>query len=170
MNIFYLHPDPKICAEMHNDKHVVKMILETAQMLCTAHRYHSPVEYCEKHDLFQTAFQYHPSTRWCMSTSGNYLWLSSLFDELNKEYFHRYGSTYTPQKWHSASRMMDALGHTPLRIPHGKFSEPPQCMPDVFKDDCTVTAYRKYYQYAKAHFNKWTRRIEPDWVSQKIPL
>ena len=38
MNIFYLHENPEICAEYHCDKHVVKMILETAQMLSTAHR------------------------------------------------------------------------------------------------------------------------------------
>jgi len=98
------------------------------------------------------------------------MWLSNLFDELNLEYFYRYGSRHNPQRWHSASRMIDALGQSPLRIPQGAFTEPPQCMPDVFKDDCTVTAYRKYYQYAKAGFNKWTRRMEPHWVSEKIPL
>ncbi len=39
MNIFYLDHDVYKCAEMHNDKHTVKMILEYAQLLSTAHRF-----------------------------------------------------------------------------------------------------------------------------------
>ncbi len=147
MNIFYLHPDPKTCAQMHNDKHVVKMILETAQMLCTAHRYLSPEEYCEKYSLFKTAFQYHPSTKWCMATSDNYIWLSNLFEWLHIEYYHRYGSRHNPPRWHSASRMIDALSHPPLQIPQGQFTEPPQCMPDEHKDPNTIKAYTKYYDF-----------------------
>jgi hypothetical protein len=38
MNIFYLDPNPKICAEMHVDKHVCKMVIEYAQLLSTTHR------------------------------------------------------------------------------------------------------------------------------------
>ena len=38
MNIFYLHKDPKVCAEQHLDKHVVKMLIEYAQLMSTAHR------------------------------------------------------------------------------------------------------------------------------------
>ena len=60
MNIFYLDEDPRICAEMHCDKHCVKMILETAQLLCTAHRVLDGDEYSDKVGLYKTAFQNHP--------------------------------------------------------------------------------------------------------------
>ncbi len=163
MNIFYLDPNPRRCAQMHCDKHVVKMILETAQMLSTAHRYLSPTEYCEKYSLFQPVFQHHPSTKWCMETSANYQWLSNLFDELNLEYWFRWGRNHEPERWHSASRMIGALGHMPLRIPQGPFSDPPQCMPDEYKGPDAVQAYHRYYLGAKAYFAKWAHGPTPQW-------
>ena len=45
MNIFYLHNDPKVCAELHVDKHVVKMIVEYAQLLSTAKRMTDGIKY-----------------------------------------------------------------------------------------------------------------------------
>ena len=48
MNIFYLHENPKICAEMHLDKHASKMCIEYAQLLSTAHRVLDGTEYYGK--------------------------------------------------------------------------------------------------------------------------
>lgn len=163
MNIFYLDPLPRTCAQMHCDKHVVKMILEAGQMLSTAHRVLSPAEYSDKYDLYQISFEDHPSTKWCMANSGNYHWLSNLFDELNLEYWFRFGSKHEPQRWHSASRLIDALGHTPLWIPQGKFFEPPQCMPDKYKGPDAVGAYQRYYLGEKAYFAKWAHGPTPEW-------
>ena len=68
MNIFHLHKDPKICAEYHCDKHVVKMILETAQMLSTA--YHNNFIY--NYNLYKTAFPKHPMTIWVGDSGANF--------------------------------------------------------------------------------------------------
>ena len=45
MNIFVLDKDPHIAAQMHCDRHVPKMIVESAQMLSTAHRLLDGEEY-----------------------------------------------------------------------------------------------------------------------------
>tara|TARA_B100000927_G_scaffold280100_1_gene264263 strand:+ start:491 stop:1000 length:510 start_codon:yes stop_codon:yes gene_type:complete len=169
MNIFYLHPDPIVCAKMHNDKHVVKMILEYAQMLSSAHRTYSPEGWADEAGLPKIGRHYnHPQTKWVRANKSNYLWLYSLFRALLNEYYYRYG--YKQNRRHHHEVYLLDLTDPPKNIPHGEWFEPPQCMPDIFKDDCVITAYRKYYQYAKASFNKWTRRMEPDWLSEKIPL
>ena len=65
MNIFRLSNDAYECAEMHCDKHVVKMLLETAQMLSTAWRMtDSDSEYADKHGMYKVAHKNHPSTVW----------------------------------------------------------------------------------------------------------
>ena len=75
MNIFYLDPNPKIAAQMMCDKHVIKMILESAQMLCTAHRVLDGDDYADKYSLYKTVHKNHPSTIWVRSGRLNYLWL-----------------------------------------------------------------------------------------------
>lgn len=169
MNIFFLHPDPQICASMHNDKHVCKMILEYAQMLSSAHYTYSPDGWAEGHGLPTIGRHFnHPATKWVRANSSNYQWLYALFEALLYEYYYRYGKDKNRRHHHEI--YMDLLQQTPIKIPVEKWYEPPQCMPDVFKDDCVVTAYRKYYQYAKAGFNVWTKRSEPKWLSEKIAL
>ena len=64
MNIFYLHKDPKTCAEMHCDKHVVKMVLEYAQLLSTAHRVLDGDEWADKAQLYKATHKNHPSAIW----------------------------------------------------------------------------------------------------------
>ena len=64
MNIFYLSRDPHEAARLQCDRHVVKMILETAQMLCTAHRYLDGDERADKLGMYKTAHLNHPSTKW----------------------------------------------------------------------------------------------------------
>ena len=70
MNIFYLDKDPELAAIYQYNKHVVKMILESAQMLCTAHRY-----YGNEDVPYKTAHLNHPSTIWCRQNSKQYMWL-----------------------------------------------------------------------------------------------
>ena len=74
MNIFYLTHNPMECAEQHCDKHVVKMILEYAQLLSTAHRLLD-----NNQKVYKTAFKNHPSTIWTRENKSNYRWLSMLF-------------------------------------------------------------------------------------------
>ena len=87
MNIFFLSLNPKVCAIMHCDAHVRKMILEYAQMLCSAH--HISGNY-KNPKLYKVAFKNNPCTVWTRATSGNYLWLYNLFINLCKEYTHRF--------------------------------------------------------------------------------
>ena len=95
MNIFYLDRDPKKAAELQYNKHVVKMILESAQMLCTAHHH-----YAEKHEInadyipYKKAHYNHPSTIWCRHNSRQYYWLFNHMVALGMEYTKRYGKTH----------------------------------------------------------------------------
>ena len=74
MNIFHLHKDPEICASYHCDKHVVKMILETAQMLSTAYRRN----FGDNDDLYKTAYPKHPMTIWVGDSGANFFLVSKI--------------------------------------------------------------------------------------------
>ena len=112
MNIFYLDTNPKKSARMQCDKHCVKMILESAQMLSTAHRVLDGDEYADKMGLYKLAHKNHPSTVWVRSSSDNYRWLWKHYDALMQEYTLRYGKT------HATSRLRNALLKLPANIPN----------------------------------------------------
>ena len=107
MNIFYLHSDPQLCAEMHCDKHVCKMIVEYAQLLSTAHRVLDGEMYIDdssgrkikrwKHpdynfeaNLYKASFVNHPSAVWVRESPWNYNWLEVLWYSLCDEYTQIY--------------------------------------------------------------------------------
>ena len=101
MNIFALHESPEVSAEMACDKHVVKMILESAQLLCTVHRVLDGTEYTDltkngrkikrwrldndikENLLYKAGWLKHPSTVWLMQSAYNYNWLSRHMMALN---------------------------------------------------------------------------------------
>jgi len=160
MNIFYLDKNPKIAAQMMCDKHVVKMILESAQMLCTAHRVLDGDKYADKMGLYKLAHKNHPSTIWVRSSELNYRWLWEHYVALMNEYTYRYGKT------HATSKLRNALDKTPDNMPpiqltDTPFTDPPQCMPAYCKGDDTVKAYQTYYIVEKSGFAKWTNRVPP---------
>ena len=95
MNIFYLHHDPLICAKMHCDKHVVKMILEYSQILSTAHHECDGVPSV---DCYKATHKNHPSTVWARENFFNYDWLHALLSHLSKEYTHRYGKIHATER------------------------------------------------------------------------
>ena len=97
MNIFYLHPDPKKCAEMHLNKHCVKMILEYAQLLSTAHRVLDGDDYANQYNLYKATHVNHPSAIWVRQSCYNYSWLMQLLCHLCIEYTHRYGKVHKVQ-------------------------------------------------------------------------
>ena len=164
MNIFYLDRDPEIAAQMHCDKHVVKMILESAQMLSTAHRVLDGDEIADSKGLYKMAHKNHPCTIWARTNSENYEWLWNLYDHLMKEYTYRYG------KHHASERLTHALWEFPRNISHGDFTDPPQCMPDYCKSDDTVTAYQTYYIIEKSDFAKWPDDRRPEWFNEQRTL
>jgi hypothetical protein len=159
MNIFYLDKDPVIAAQMMCDKHVVKMILESAQMLSTAHRVLDGDEYANETGMYKMAHKNHPSTIWVRSSFDNYIWLWDHMTALMREYTHRYG------KHHATERLKECLARVPTNIHFGenKFTDPPQCMPDYCKGDDTVKAYQTYYIVEKSDFVRWTKREVPEW-------
>ena len=159
MNIFYLHWNPFTCATMHNDKHCVKMILETAQILSTVH-HHYDTAISRYSDIYKPTHKHHPSTKWAMQTDRNYKWLWELLYWLCKEYTYRYGKIHKVER----SGLLDTLHLVPCTIPIGLFTDPPQAMPDECKIvDNSIEAYRKYYMQYKNHISKWTNRDIPEW-------
>jgi len=137
MNIFYLHRDPVIAAKVQYNKHVVKMILESAQMLCTAHHHYGSGDNVP----YKKAHYNHPSTIWCRENDNHYRWLFSHMLALGSEYTKRYGKKHL-----SIDKCFGPLSFLPPNIPQGeKFEQPPQCMPDEYKDECSIKAYWNYY-------------------------
>lgn len=162
MNIFFLHLDPAICAMMHVDKHVVKMILETCQMLCTTHHlvksnYKPP---------YKIAHKNHPSTIWVRTSIHNYKWLLRLGIELCKEYTYRYGKTHKSETY---IREMMKDENMP-ELPDIEFTEPSQAMPDMYKCKSSLEAYRAYYFFEKYEMFSWKKRKEPEWIKEMRSL
>lgn len=158
MNIFYLHPDASACAAMHCDKHVVKMILEYAQLLSTAHHVlDEGTDGIDKSLIYKKTHANHPCAVWVRQSGHNYRWLFLLFECLLAEYSLRYG------KFHACTRLVSLLRNAPVNIREERhFFPPPKCMPDEYKCEDTVTSYRNYYIGAKAHFAKWKTK-PPEW-------
>jgi hypothetical protein len=152
MNIFYLDRDPVIAASHMYDKHKVKMILESAQMLCTAHRY-----YGNEDVPYKTAHLNHPSSIWCRENSRQYYWLFDHMLALGKEYTNRYKRIHL-----SITKCFPYLQYTPVGMPlGGPFNEPPQCMPDEYKvPGDSLSAYWNYYEQDKVKIkNKNEQKI-----------
>ena len=140
MNIFYLHSDPKVAASYFYDKHKVKMILECAQMLCTAH-----IALGNEDVPYKKSHLNHPSSVWVRANDENYQWLYNHMLALGEEYTKRYKRTHL-----TITKCKDILAVAPLNIPTGSFNEPPQCMPDEYKvDNDSVSAYWNYYEQDK---------------------
>jgi len=154
MNIFVLSHDPRKAARYHNDRHVVKMILETAQILATAHylvdghkmmhRNIGPVPLRPTHI-------HHPCVRWACENQKNYFWLWELGEALLDEYTLRYGKTH---KFDDMLR--NKLFAFPINLPPADaMTKRPLCMPDQFKSADPVASYRAYYFREKRHIASW---------------
>jgi hypothetical protein len=162
---------------MHNDKHVVKMILEYAQLLSTAHRVidGNPVltrrtptsrqstSYILDDDrddvLYRATHINHPSAIWVRKSETHYRWLFTLWIELMEEYTYRYG------KHHACERLFGYLNSPPKNIEFGNgFDQPTPAMPDEVKvKGDSIKSYRNYYISNKAHLANWKNRQTPTW-------
>lgn len=178
MNIFYLHSDPKVCAEWAVDKHVVKMILEAAQLLSTAHRVLDGKESVgvsqtgrkkkiwvlpdERNDtLYSATHVNHPSAIWARETNNNYTWLWCYLYEHCKEYTYRYGKVHKIE----ATGLLETLKTPPHNIFVGSKTLIPSAMDAIYvisKDP--VVNYRNYYKYGKEHLHSWKKREAPPWI------
>jgi hypothetical protein len=156
MNIFYLDEDVKKCAEYHCDKHCIKMILETAQLLASAHWVSGSSA------PYKLTHKNHPSAVWTRQSLSNYRWLCQLGLALCKEYTHRY------EKIHKTQEVITWLINNLPDIEDIGFIEPPKAMADSYKLETAVASYRNYYQIAKSRFATWKRRPIPDWFNQQV--
>ena len=154
MNIFVLDWDVKKCAMYHNDKHVVKMILETAQLLCGVHHMtESPSENVP----YKLSHKNHPCSIWARESMDNYLWLCELGMELCAEYTFRYG------KRHKSQQVIEWCIDNRPNIPEEGFTVPAKAMPDQYKVEDVVQSYRNYYLGEKKSFCNWKNRSIPSW-------
>lgn len=181
MNIFYLSPDVKECAEMHNDKHCVKMILEYAQLLSTAHRVLDGKPLRSKTDSGRNVVRYvldneldgifysathinHPSAVWVRQSNQNYNWLANLLLYLCEEYTYRYGKVHKIERDGLCYVLFKNL---PKNIPIADFTEPTPAMPDEVKVmNDSIQSYRNYYNNNKQHLASWKKRQVPNWFME----
>lgn len=188
MNIFALSLNVKECAQMHNDKHCVKMILEYSQLRSTAHRIldgklsienryiegTNPARYRKTkvwklnssldNILYQATHVNHPSAIWTRESIKNYTWLSQLLTELCKEYTYRYDKIHKCEY----SGLVRYLQTTPVNIKSGEFTQITPAMPkEYIIDGNCVESYRNYYNKAKQHLASWKGKVNsrnlPNW-------
>ena len=153
MHIFVLDLNPIKCAEYHSNRHVVKMCIEYAQLLCGVHwttqsTYEIPYKLSHKN---------HPCSIWTRESLSNYLYLCELGLELCKEYTYRYG------KRHKSQDVIEWCLINKPNICDKGFTTPPKAMPDEYKVSDVIQSYRNYYIGAKYDFCKWKNREIPSW-------
>lgn len=163
MNIFVLHPNAEIAAQMHCDKHVPKMCVEAAQMMASALRRHGATDEempLTKSDTpYKGGYAHHPCTVWVGDSEGNFVWMAVHAQELLSEYTKRFGKVHACQT--PIFEMVD-LGYIMSDDwPEGK-TPFAQAMPDEYRNDDPVVAYRAYYH--SKQFAKWEKGTPaPDW-------
>ncbi len=151
MNIFVVDKNPIKAAKELCDKHVVKMILESAQMLCSC--------FPNGEAPYKRAFYNHPCTIWARESKENYEWLLDHAFAMCDEYAMRYNKVH---------KSLEAIfwccqNYESLDLPSKGITPFAQAMPDEYKNKCAVTAYRAYYNGEKARFAKWKTRKTPEW-------
>lgn len=182
MNIFYVDSDPEVAARNMVDRHVVKMILETAQLLSTAHRVIDGEEYVGQSQSGRKAKRWrlsgnvdaimyaathinHPSAVWVRENSANYNWLYDHLLALGREYTYRYGRTHL-----TIDKLKDILKDSPLNIEQSStMTKMPSCMDKQYiVDTDPIINYRNYYNYGKTDLLRWSNRSPPRWINGTV--
>lgn len=180
MNLFILDKDPVKAAQLQCDKHVVKMIVESAQMLSTAHRMldgkltrapsksgktmskHWILPDDREDALYKAVHMNHPCTVWTMKSNNNYTWHWIHFAALCDEYTHRYGKVHTTD-----TLLREKLKQLPCSIEVGPLTQQPLAMkgnPECMYPNDPVRSYREFYQTKQGRFKMvWTKREIPEW-------
>ena len=182
MNIFYVNSDPEVAARSMVDRHVVKMILETAQLLSTAHRVIDGEEYVGQTQTGRKAKRWrlsgnadaimyaathinHPSAVWVRENSANYNWLYDHLLALGREYTHRYGRTHL-----TIDKLKDILEDAPENIEQSNvMTKMPSCMDKQYIVSADpIINYRNYYNYGKTDLLRWSNRPPPQWIDGTV--
>ncbi|MFA5048241.1 MAG: hypothetical protein WC516_04435 [Patescibacteria group bacterium] len=154
MNIFILDDNKSLAAQYHTDRHIVKMPLEGAQLLCNVH-------HLFKSNLlvpYKLTHQYHPVTKWVVLSLSNYIWLIDFSLELCKEYTFRY------KKKHACQTVIEWCSNNIPNIRDIGLTDFVKAIPDKYKVDSVVDSYRNYYNGEKKHLFYWKNRVEPWWI------
>ncbi len=184
MNLFILDKDPVKAAQLQCDKHVVKMIVESAQMLSTAHRMldgklvKAPSKSGKtnvkawilpddrEQVLYKAVHMNHPCTVWTMKSNNNYTWHWVHFSALCDEYTYRYGKVHATD-----ALLREKLKWLPRNIPVSHLTQQPLAMksnPECMYPDDPVKSYRMFYQTKQDRFKMaWTKRDIPEWFKVK---
>jgi len=182
MNLFFLHSDPRTCAEYHCDKHVVKMVLELTQMLYTAHYIHSS-KILPPDAYKPISNKKHPINIWIALNVNNYTFASTLAKCLSEEYTIRYGKVHSCDKhinWliinkpsfenevdYSGSKKVVVFGqHSIKGLTPFPLSMPEECyFTKNTKEYSVIKSYQYYYLIHKRKFARWTVRDIPPWFT-----
>lgn len=177
MNIFFVDKNPIVAAQNLVDKHVIKMVLESCQLLSTAHRVLDGQEYIDSSSgrkikrwklsderdglIYQATHINHPSAIWCRKSIENYLWLVEHMYALMDEYKYRYN------KIHKCIDVAYYLQSPPKNLTEYDWTPMPCAMDNqyIISED-PLTNYRNYYIIGKKELHKWTNRQPPEWITQ----
>lgn len=155
MNVFVLDRNIERCARFHCDQHVVKMILESVQILCTSlnkRGFRTP---------YKSTHMNHPCVLWVDRSYDNFLWLYALAEALNTEYRYR----WRRESDHASISVLERIAE--FEYERDGLTEFAQAMPDKYKNRNAVRAYRSFYWHEKMAFARWTRRPVPYWVRRR---
>jgi len=195
MNIFALHPNPRKAARWHVDKHVIKMLLETCQLLYTVHwiygyptlkQHRSAIALSRAHYSlpipasmesapasatgqigYRPCHIHHPCARWARQTVGNYMWLAQLGIHLAEEYTYRFGKRHACE-----AHIQWLVQHRPPSIPCVPLRPFAIAMAEEYRVSRNpFIAYRHYYRTSKAERGliAYTGRNVPHWLGPKAP-
>ena len=165
MNLFILDQNPRTAARYYCDKHVVKIILESFQMMGSAVRRHGAID--EQMPLTKAGkplkggYSNHPVTRWVGETRGNYDWTFQHVMELSREYTRRYDKIHACHH-KIAGDLYQGLAHL---IPPGSVTDFALAMPEDYKSDNAILSYREYYKFKEGQIKMtWTNSKKPEWM------
>lgn len=151
MNIFFLDTDPALCARYHGDKHVRKMLIEYAQLLCNAHG--------NGEGLYKPTHLGNRYSRWVAQSVDHYLWLYKLWTSLAEEHRYRWGREHA-----SWTKLYERLLLPPSLCGSRGWTDPPAC--DALGERSGVEGYRWLYRGPKRHLAVYTRREAPAWLEE----
>ena len=165
MNIFFLSIDKKACAQYLVNRHIVKMLLEHTQILCSVHHVCGSID----PDFvipYKLTHMNHPCSKWARESLANYNYLIELTLEMFAEYTFRYEKIHKSEQYVRSMKI-----HLPKLEDIG-FTIPAQAMPDLYKSvdtemtlESVVEAYRKYYFNDKKHLFAWKKRDIPEFIT-----
>jgi len=163
MNIFVLDENPVKSAQAMDCVRVPKMVTESAQMMASALRRWGATDeqmpLTKSGSPYKGGYHHHPCTIFAGDTRANFKWLAHHAEALLDEYHHRFG------KVHACHNPIYQMSSMSKMIPEGELTPFAQAMPDEYKDDDAVKAYRAYYhsKMYSAGGVHYRHTSPPDW-------